>query len=333
MDKLKTILQVFIPDHNRTVHLVFKQDAAHKVWVDWGDESYPDTYSYQGLIEAHHTYKLSGEYSITMEAVDEGYIILGGGWTGGNAFGGSDEAEARMLISVQVGTDVTGIESYAFRGCENLERITFPPNAEIDIGAFAFEGCNSLEEIVLPSNNSIVGNDMFSNCGSLRKVTLPNGTYEIGSYAFANCTHLKEINLLPPTRIKAHAFSNCRMLKSIKLGENCRFIEDGAFDSCSCIQSMILGQAKTIGKDAFHDNKSLTSIEIPNTVEEIEANAFAGCSSLKKIKMAATEPPVLGNETAFEHVDGMVILVPFGSARKYRTDTNWAVFADVIKEG
>ena len=333
MDKVKTTFLISVPTPNTTVPMVFKQDAAHKVWVDWGDKSYPDTYSYSGLIEAKHTYKFAGDYVITMEAVDDGYIILGGGWSSGNAIGGSDESVARMLKSAHVGTDVTMVSDYAFRGCENLEQITFPTNAEIVIGSFAFEGCNSLEEIIVPDNNSSIGNGTFSNCGSLKKVKIPNGTYEIGSFAFVNCTHLKEINLLGPTKIGANAFANCRMLGTIKLGENCRFINEGAFDSCSCAQSVILGNAKRIGRNAFHNAKSLTNIVIPNTVEEIEADAFAGCSSLKKIKMAATEPPVLGNETAFDHVDGMEIIVPYGSARKYCTDTNWTVFADVIKEG
>lgn len=331
MDKIKTTLKVSIPDRDGlTIPLVFKQDAAHKVWVNWGDGSYPETYSYQGLIEASHKYSASGDYIITMEAVDEGYIILGGGYTGGNAIGGSDEAAARMLVEVCVGTDVTGISDYAFRNCENLEKVTFPKTQELSIGAYAFEGCMSLEEIAIPKNISTIERGTFANCSSLRTVYLPSGIYEIESNAFNNCGQLRSINLLGVTNIGKYAFANCRMLREIKLGESCRNIGQGAFQECSCARTIILGHAINIEEDAFYNAKSICELTIPASVDHLGERAFGGCTSLRKIKMEATEPPTLASIRSIEANEGLKITVPIGSEDAYRRDTNWAAFSYAI---
>lgn len=332
--KNKTLVKLAIPSGSSlTIALTFQQDAAHKVWVDWGDKSYPDTYSYEGLIEAKHTYPATGEYTITMEVVDEGWLVLGGGWTGGNFVGGSDEAVARMLKAVYIGDDVTGIADYAFRGCENLEEITIPKNRDISLGKYAFEGCGSIEEIKLPGNTVTVPLGCFYNCTSLKKVVLPNGVYEIMPFAFYGCASLKEINLQSVTRIDDSAFASCRKLDAVKLGGQCFRIGDSAFANCSNVVTIDLGTAKTIGDRAFYGVKALQALEIPGTVSSIGKMCFAACTSLKSIKMETGNPPVLMSPDAIEPNEELKILVPSGSVRTYINATNWAVFDYAIQEG
>lgn len=326
--KNKTIFKVVIPDGGGLVMpLVFQQDAAHHVWVDWGDKTYPDTYTYQGLVEAKHTYKTPGEYTITMEVVDDGWLILGGGWTGSNIVGGSDEAAARMLVSAYIGDDVTGIADYAFRGCENMETLTIPKTQEISIGEFAFEGCDSLEEIAIPDNLSFIPRGCFYNCSSLKKVTLPGGIYDIRENAFYGCSSLKEIQLKYVTRIDANAFAFCKKLTTVELGEKCFSIGNDSFNSCSNIRELILGDVKTIGDRAFYNVKALTAVDIPIEVESIGNMAFAGCTSLRTIKMAASTPPVLMSGHSIEPNEGLKIQVPWRSVDTYKNATNWTVLA------
>lgn len=332
MDKIKTVFQVSIPDKDGlTIPLVFKQDAAHKVWVDWGDGSYPDTYAYEGLVETKHTYASTGNYFISMYAVDEGYIILGGGWTGGNAIGGSDEAAARMLVSVDLGEDVVKIEDYAFRGCENLTKFSAPNGHEFAIGKSAFEGCDSLEEFTIPRNIAIIPDGVFANCTSLKKVTLPTGIYEIGKYAFSNCTKLTDITLYGLTNIGDHAFANCKKLAAVKFGPNCRDIGNGAFEGCSCLRDLKFEGIRTIGDFAFANAKSLSAVTFPDKLERIGEAAFMGCTSLNKIKMESVEPPVLASPNSFEANENLKIEVPYRSAADYRRNTNWSVFAYAIQ--
>lgn len=329
--KNKTMFKVVIPNGDLVMPLVFQQDAAHHVWVDWGDKSYPDTYSYQGLIEAKHTYKAPGEYTITMEVVDDGWLILGGGWTGGNAVGGTDEAAARMLVSVNIGDDVTGISKYAFRGCENLENVVFNKTAEFSIGEYAFEDCTSLEEIVIPNSITTIRNGCFFNCCSLKKAVIPGSVYEISPNAFYGCSALKEVDLRYVTKIDDFAFAFCRKLTKVELGEKCFSIGNGAFNSCTNIRELILGNAKTIGDHAFYNAKSLTGFDCPESVTSIGAAAFAGCTSLRKIKMAASNPPVLMSADSIEPTEDLKIQVPWRSASTYSKATNWTVLAYAIE--
>jgi len=326
--KNKTMFKVVIPDGGGLVMpLVFQQDAAHHVWVDWGDKSYPDTYTYQGLVEAKHTYPRPGEYLITMEVVDDGWLILGGGWTGGNAVGGADEAAARMLIEAHIGDDVTGIADFAFRGCENMEVISFLKDHELTIGEHAFEDCASIEEISLPGNLSTIPNSCFYNCSSLKKVTLPGGVYEIMPNAFYGCSALKDIQLKYVTKIDSNAFAFCRKLTKVELGEQCFSIGDDAFNSCSNIRELILGHAKAIGDRAFYNAKSLPAVDFTEFIESIGDSAFAGCTSLKKIKMATGNPPILMSGSSIEPNEDLKIQVPWRSVDTYKNATNWTVLA------
>ncbi len=325
------MFKVVIPNGGLTMPLVFQQDAAHHVWVSWGDKSYPDTYSYQGLVEAKHTYKAPGEYIITMEVVDDGWLILGGGWTGGNAVGGADEAAARMLVSANVGDDVTEISSHAFRGCENLEKVEFAKEKELSIGVYAFENCTSLEEIAIPNSVSTIPNGCFCNCCSLKKAVIPGSVYEINPYAFYGCSALKDVDLRYVTKIDDHAFSFCRKLTKVELGDKCFSIGDDAFNSCTNVRELVLGHTKTIGDRAFYDAKSLVSVNFPEFIMSIGHMAFAGCTSLKKIKMATGNPPVLMSAASIEPNADLKIQVPWRSVDTYAKATNWTVLAYALE--
>lgn len=326
--KNKTMFKVVIPSGGGLVMpLVFQQDAAHHVWVDWGDKTYPDTYTYQGRVEAKHTYKAPGEYIITMEVVDDGWLILGGGWTGGNAVGGSDEAAVRMLTEVHIGDDVIAIADYGFRGCENLETVTFLKGKEIAIGDFAFQDCASLEQIAIPENISTIPTGCFYNCSSLKKVEFKGGIYEIMANAFYGCSALKEINLQYVTKIDSNAFAFCKKLTRVELGEQCFSIGDDAFNSCSNIRELILGHAKTIGNRAFYNAKSLVAFDFTEFIESIGDMAFAGCTSLRTIKMATGNPPILMSGHSIEPNEDLKIQVPWRSLDTYKNATNWTVLA------
>lgn len=330
--KNKTMFKVVIPSGGGLVMpLVFQQDAAHHVWVDWGDKSYPDTFVYQGRVEAKHVYSAPGEYLITMEVVDDGWLILGGGWTGGNAVGGSDEAAARMLKEAHLGDDVIGIADYGFRGCENLEKVTFLKGREIALGDFAFQDCTSLEQISIPENISTIPTGCFYNCESLKRAELTGGVYEIMPNAFYGCSALKDVNLKYVTKIDKNAFAFCRKLTTVELGDKCFSIGDDAFNSCSNVRELILGKAKSIGNRAFYNAKSLVKVEIPESIASIGDMAFAGCTSLREIKMATGNPPVLMSARSIEPNEDLKILVPGSSVRTYVNATNWTVLEYAIQ--
>lgn len=56
---------------------------------------------------------------------------------------------------------VTGIDLYAFFGCDNLITVTIS-NTVISIGDGAFGQCSNLEYVVIPNSVKSMGYDVFS---------------------------------------------------------------------------------------------------------------------------------------------------------------------------
>ena len=100
MQEKSTVISIDIPSTDHTdFTLNFSQTAPHCVQLDWGDGSQRDSFSEEGLIEAHHVYADPGEYDISMFAVDDGKIEL----IGIN----SDVGYRNMVTKLVVGDDVT----------------------------------------------------------------------------------------------------------------------------------------------------------------------------------------------------------------------------------
>ena len=133
--------------------------------------------------------------------------------------------------------DVVGINDMAFKGFENLTKVTIEDGLTY-IGGGAFWGCWYLKSIRLPKTLKEIGDSAFGYCGSLKEVTLPdgitvvpNGLFQysgiekvtfgkkvtsIDSNAFYNCLSLKEITVpASVTNIDTYAFSDCRNLAKI----------------------------------------------------------------------------------------------------------------------
>ena len=72
----------------------------------------------------------------------------------------SSTTEIQEYVS---GYHVSGIESYAFRDCPNLESITIPASA-FNIGEYAFQGCSALTAINIPSSVTAIESCVFQGC-------------------------------------------------------------------------------------------------------------------------------------------------------------------------
>lgn len=87
---------------------------------------------------------------------------------------------------------VSGIESYAFRDCYNLNSITIPASA-FNIGEYAFDNCNNLTSIKITDYSYgqdyhySIGDKAFQNCISLTSINIPSSVTSIGGSAFYWC--------------------------------------------------------------------------------------------------------------------------------------------------
>ena len=234
-DDGKTRLYITLPDNEQTVvTLMFNQSVAYGVTIDWGDSA-TQTLSGTGNVNLTHTYAASGDYVITLNpqsgcslnfgANSSTYCIMG-------LTGTYNKVYCNMLRKVEIGSNVSTINAYAFNYCYSLKNIIIP-NGVTNIGNRVFEYCQSLQSVVFPSSVTTLGETLFSNCTKLESVIIPPSVSTHNSYMFSSCTLL--LNVIIPSGVTAITngmFSNCYMLQKVIVPANITYISDNAFSNC-----------------------------------------------------------------------------------------------------
>lgn len=119
----------------------------------------------------------------------------------------TDERIVIPSVSPQ-GIKVTGINDYAFAGCEGLVSVYIPDSVTL-LGIGVFEDCPDLESVRLPSGLYSLPDALFKNCRRLKDVAIPAGVKVIGREAFWECVAFEHL-VIPSSvfYIYADAFMN-----------------------------------------------------------------------------------------------------------------------------
>jgi len=111
------------------------------------------------------------------------------------------------------------VSAAAFRGCENLKKVTMGRKLRV-IGEAAFFECTSLTELILPEGVEEIGDSAFYNSG-LETVKLPSTAEVIKDRAFYGCKSLKSVQVNDTlAEIGKFAFADCPLLELIELPAN-----------------------------------------------------------------------------------------------------------------
>ena len=226
----------------------------------------------------------------------------------------------KKVSKVTLPTTVKMICSFAFSGCENIQRFAIPNTCYV-IDGNPFPGCTSLVNISVEPNHptlSVTSDGVLYNKNTKTLLCYPSsksnasynvaeGTKNIAQYAFFNCTALNQITL-PNTleRIAQSAFYGCSALTTLKipqsvltiglsafagcmgltkvtLPEQLTRLEAGLFYGCKELRDLTLpAQLQYIGDRVFYGCEALDAISIPETVSAIGKEAFRGCSNLTR---------------------------------------------------
>ena len=119
------------------------------------------------------------------------------GYREGKMISGSLDAicafEKTEIIELIIPNTITKIDSYAFRYCKKLTKVTLPEGLSV-IAYDAFAYCESLKEVTIPSSVKEIGFNAFYICKNLQSVTISQGVKTIGSNAFRG-TKIKKITI------------------------------------------------------------------------------------------------------------------------------------------
>lgn len=83
--------------------------------------------------------------------------------------------EDSELEKVVLGNNITWIDLYAFKNCENLKEIKLSDKLDT-IRGWAFSGCTSIKEIVIPEGCWFIGYQAFAGWGSSQKIIIEGST-------------------------------------------------------------------------------------------------------------------------------------------------------------
>lgn len=208
---------------------------------------------------------IRGLYSIT---VPEGVVDIEIG-----AFNNCSDLRELHLPSTlrQIGA----AECNIIYGCNNIEVITIPKNAEY----FYVEGNCLIEKAtgalvlgckasVIPTDGSIkeIGRYAFQGNTNIKNMVIPEGVTRIGEAAFAGCRNLQSITLPKSlTEIGPYAFESCTSLRKVSIPENVTVVYYGAFRACTKLTEVVLPKLKELYWDAFGACTSLTEVDYLGT--------------------------------------------------------------------
>ena len=207
------------------------------------------------------------------------------------------------IVSISLGTDVTGISYAAFQNLTSLESITLPKFVT-SVGDYMFLNVPKLTSITVDSDNINYSSDsngiLFNKSKTLLiaypagriegSYTIPNTVRTIGSGAFNAATYLKSLTIPISVISLGQCIVTNAAIQTIIFtpGSQLTSIRDSAFLGASGLISITIpSSVQSIGAYSFLSTISLLSITIPSSVTSIGASAFQNATSLKSITIPA----------------------------------------------
>ena len=198
---------------------------------------------------------------------------------GENAFKGCDN-----LTKITIPYSVTTLGNYCFSQCSDLNNVTIPLSVTT-LGKSCFMGCSRLTNVSIPSSVTTIGDFCFQECKGLTNITLPSSVKTLGRYCFSNCYKLANITIPSSvTTLGDWCFWNCSSLTSITISSSVATLGESCFQNCHDLNNVIIpSSVTTLGESCFSNCYGLTSITLSSSLMTLDNYCFSGCSGLTSI--------------------------------------------------
>ena len=184
------------------------------------------------------------------------------------------------ITKVNLPTNLTKINRYAFYECLKLESVNIPASVS-EISDYAFRNCQNLALTSLPSGLETIGHYSFYQCVKFT-LNLPSNLNTIGDYAFYGCTKITNLTIPDSvTSVGEYAYRYCSSLASVKLSANMESVAQYCFANCP-LTEIEWGGITTISRNAF-EYARFEQLILPDQIKSITQDAFASNGYLKKV--------------------------------------------------
>ncbi len=193
-----------------------------------------------------------------------------------------DNCQYLTTLTFETGSNLTSINSYAFRYCYVLESVSIPETVTT-LGGWAFYYCYELKTLNFGENPHVtsMGQSTFCYCCALEEVTIPNTLTSMGTYCFDSYYSSTNGNTGETTVYDSS-------LETVVFEEGCQLtsIPNYAFYGCTHLSSINLEactKITSVGNSAFCNCYEIPYIHLSPTVTTLGTWSFYNCVSAESI--------------------------------------------------
>ncbi len=231
-----------------------------------------------------------------------------------SAFIAQDEIES--FDELRFFTGIDRINASAFELCSHLKSIRIPSSVKV-IEKWAFAECKALQEFTIPGHVEQIEHHAFNGC-NLREVFIPASVTFIGISAFALNFHLAKVVVSPDNPVY-DSRDNCNAIIETKTNTM----------HTACVTTFFPRTVDKLADEVFNglDRDTLT---IPRQLKAIGPWALA--LNIDTVFFESPEPQFIDHQSLYIFSLDVVIIVPKGAAKAYRSLPNLSLYKDNIRE-
>ena len=231
-----------------------------------------------------------------------------------SAFIAQDEIES--FDELRFFTGIDRINASAFELCSHLKSIRIPSSVKV-IEKWAFAECKALQEFTIPGHVEQIEHHAFNGC-NLREVFIPASVNFIGISAFACNPHLAKVVVSPDNPVY-DSRDNCNAIIETKTNTM----------HTACVTTFFPRTVDKLADEVFI-GIGRDTLTIPRQLKAI--GPWALSLTIDTVFFESPEPQFIDHQSLQIFSLDVVIIVPKGAAKAYRSIPSLSLYKDNIRE-